>query len=174
VRTFFNVYLDTALAVPAAQIGAIMGIAQLLPVVAVLSAPLLIARLGTGYALVAAVLGIGVCLLPLATTPPLWGAALAFMAVLAMSTVAGATRDLLGQEMVPLRWRTTSQGIAIMGLALGWATGGMVGGSLIETRGFGVTFLVGAIAALIAAGLLVAYLRRFSSATAHPEPKLPN
>jgi hypothetical protein len=57
VRTFFNVYLDAGLAVPSAQIGTIMGAAQLLPIVAALAAPILMARLGTGYALAGAILG---------------------------------------------------------------------------------------------------------------------
>jgi MFS family permease len=160
VRAFFNVYLDTALAVPTAQIGTIMGLAQLLPIAAALAVPLLIARLGTGYALVAAILGISLCLLPLAAGPQLGIAALAFMGVIAMVTVAGTTRDLFGQEMVTPGWRTTSQGVAIIGLALGWAAAGLVGGTLIETMGFGVMFLVGAISALFSAGLLVGFLRR--------------
>ena len=169
VRAFFNVYLDTALAVPPAQIGTIMGLAQLLPIVAALSAPLFIARFGTGYAMAIATLGMGVCLLPLVAGPQLGVAALAFMGIIAMVTVAGTTRDLFGQEMVTLGWRTTSQGVAIIGLALGWATAGMVGGYLIETIGFGALFLVGAISALFSAGLLVGFLRRRSTA-ALPTP----
>jgi MFS family permease len=170
VRAFFNVYLDTALAVPTAQIGTIMGLAQLLPIAAALSAPWLIARLGTGYALATVTLGISLCLLPLAAGPQVGIAALAFMGVIAMSTVAGTTRDLFGQEMVTPGWRTTSQGVAIIGLALGWATVGLVGGYLIETIGFGALFLIGAISALVSAGLLVGFLRRRQALTL-PEPE---
>jgi len=160
VRAFFNVYLDSALAVPSAQIGTIMGLAQLLPMVAALSAPLLIARFGTGYALVAAILAVSLCLLPLAAGPQLGVAALSFMGIIAVITVANTTRDLFGQEMVLPRWRTASQGVAIIGLALGWAMIGVVGGYLIETVGFGVVFLAGAVSALFSAGLLIGFLRR--------------
>ena len=146
-----------------------MGLAQLLPIAAALSAPLLIARFGTGYALAAATLGISLCLLPLAAEPQLGVAALAFIGIIAMITLAGTTRDLFGQEMVTPGWRTTSQGVAIIGLALGWATAGMVGGYLIETTGFGAMFFAGAVSALFAAGLLVVFLRRRRTA-ALPEP----
>jgi predicted MFS family arabinose efflux permease len=145
-----------------------MGLAQLLPVVTALSAPLLIARFGTGYALVAAILAISLCLLPLAAGPSLGIAALAFMGVIAVITVANTTRDLFGQEMVLPRWRTASQGVAIVGLALGWAMAGVVGGYLIETVGFGAVFLAGAVSALFSAGLLAGFLRR-QRAPALPE-----
>lgn len=163
VRAFFNIYLDTGLAVPTAQIGTVMALAQLLPIVVVLSAPLLIARVGAGYTLAAAAVGSGLCLLPLATAPQLPVAALAFMGVNAMAAVTGMTRDLFGQEMALPRWRTTSQGVAIIGLALGWATAGIVGGALISRVGFGAVFLVGAMTALTAAALLVGFLRRRSA-----------
>jgi predicted MFS family arabinose efflux permease len=74
--------------------------------------------------------------------------------------LVGTARDLFGQEMVAPRWRTTSQGVAIIGLALGWAIAGIVGGYLIKEIGFGATFLVGVVSALFAAGMLVGFLRR--------------
>lgn len=160
VRTFFNVYLDTVLEVPTTQIGFVMGIAQLLPIAAALSAPLLIARLGLGHALVTTILGIGICLLPLATEPQMGIAALAYMGSIAMITITNTTRGLFGQEMVTPRWRTATAGALIIGVALGWATAGLVGGYLIDTTGFGSIFLLGAALALIAAAMLGTFLRR--------------
>jgi MFS family permease len=159
IRTFFNVFLDAGLAVLPAQIGAVMGVAQLLPVAVALSIPFLLARLGTGYTLLAALVGISVCLLPLAAGPSLGVAAAAYMSIIAMSTITGATRDLLGQESVTPRWRTTIQSTIIIGLALGWALIGVVGGYLIDTVGFWAMFLAGAICVAISAMLLVGFLR---------------
>ena len=76
-----------------------------------------------------------------------------------MTTITGATRDLLGQESVTPRWRTTAQSTIIIGLALGWALIGVVGGYLIDTVGFGAMFLTGAICVAISAALLVIFLR---------------
>jgi MFS family permease len=159
IRTFFNVFLDAGLAVLPAQIGAVMGVAQLLPVAVALSIPFLLARWGTGYTLVAALVVISACLLPLAAGPALWVAAAAYMGIIAMTTITGATRDLLGQESVTSRWRTTVQSTIIIGLALGWALIGVVGGYLIDTVGFGAMFLTGAICVAISAALLVVFLR---------------
>jgi MFS family permease len=136
-----------------------MGVAQLLPIGVALTLPLILKKLGTGYTLVTAVLGVSVFLLPLAAGAALWAASAAYMGVIAMTTLTGASRDLLGQELVAPRWRTTIQSAVIIGLALGWAAIGFVGGWLIDTVGFGAMFLAGVICALISAGMLVAFLR---------------
>jgi MFS family permease len=160
VRTFFNVYLDAGLAVPTAQIGTVMGVAQLLPIVAALSAPMFIARWGAGHTQVAALLGIGACMLPLAAIPLLGVATVALMGSMAMITLLGTARDLFGQELVTPNWGTAIQGAMLIGLASGWAAAGIVGGYLIETIGFGALFVVSASSAVLSAGLLTAFLHR--------------
>ena len=47
----------------------------------------------------------------------------------------------------------------IIGLALGWAAAGVVGGWLIEAVGFGALWLTGIVGALISAGMLATFLR---------------
>lgn len=160
VRTFFNVYLDIGLGVSPAAIGSIMGLAQLLPIGAALAVPFLVARWGTGYALVAGMVATGICLVPLAAIPVVWVAAAAYMGVIAVVTVSGTARDMFGQEIVLPRWRTSSQGAAVIGLALGWSLAGIGGGALIKATGFSALYFAGALSALLAAGLLVGYLRR--------------
>jgi hypothetical protein len=175
VRTFFNVYLDTALGVAPAAIGTIMGLAQLLPIGAALMVPLLVARWGTGYALAAGLMGAGIFLVPLAAIPLVWVAAIAYIGVIALVTMSSTARDMFGQEIVLPRWRTTSQGVAIIGLALGWSLAGIGGGALIKTSGFGALYFAGAVAALLAAGLLIGYLRWASTrprAILEPAPEL--
>ena len=159
VRTFFNVYLDTGLGVSTAAIGVIMGIAQLLPMFVAFGVPLLLARLGTGRSLLAGVLAIAGCLLILAGFPFVAAAALGYMGIMAAFTVTSASRDLFGQELVAVRWRTSSQATAMIGLALGFATAGVVGGYLIEAVSFSALFFAAALAAVLAAGLLTVYLR---------------
>jgi predicted MFS family arabinose efflux permease len=163
VRTFFNVYLDTGLGVSPAAIGSIMGLAQLLPIGAALAVPFLVVRWGTGYALAAGLMGAGMFLVPLAAFPVVWVAAAAYMGVIALVAMSSTARDMFGQEIVIPRWRTTSQGVAIIGLALGWSLAGIGGGTLIKTNGFGALYFAGAMAMLLAAGLLIGYLRRAST-----------
>jgi MFS family permease len=160
IRTFYNVYLDAHLNVPPATIGLVMGLAQLLPIAAALALPLLMVRWGTGHTLLLGILESAACLVPIALTAQLWVAAVAYMLAIATFTMIGTTRDLFGQELVIPRWRTSSQGVAIMGMALGWAAAGVVGGALIETAGFSAVYLAGALASVLAATLLFGYLRR--------------
>ncbi len=158
VRTFFNVYMNEALRVPPAAIGVIMGVAQILPIVAALALPLALTRWGAGYTLGAGLLVMAACLAPLATTPQIWIAAAAYMGAMASFTIVGAGRDLFGQEMVLPRWRTSSQAVAIFGLAMGNAVAAVLGGLLIVAAGFGALYLFGMSAAVVAAGLLFVYL----------------
>lgn len=172
-RSFFNVYLDAGLGVPPAQIGAVMGAAQLLPIAVALTLPLILKKLGTGYTLVSAILGVSVCLLPLAAGTALWFAAASYMGIIAMTTLTGASRDLLGQELVTPRWRTTIQSVVIIGLALGWAAIGFVGGWLIDAVGFGAMWLAGIVCALIAASMLATFLRARRSGEPAAQPQAP-
>ena len=160
IRTFYNVYLDSHLNVAPATIGLVMGVAQLLPIAVALALPLLMVRWGTGYTMLAAILASAICLVPIALTLQLWVAAVAYMVAIATFTMIGTTRDLFGQELVIPRWRTSSQGVAMIGMALGWAAAGVVGGALIDAVGFGALFFAGSLASLLAAGLLFGYLRR--------------
>ena len=158
VRTFFNVYMNNALAVPPGTIGVIMGAAQILPILAALALPVALTRWGAGYTLGVGLLVMAACLAPLATTPQLWLAAAAYMGAMASFTIVGAGRDLFGQEMVIPRWRTSSQAVAIFGLAMGNAVAAVLGGLLILAVGFGALYLFGMSAAFVAAGLLFVYL----------------
>jgi Na+/melibiose symporter-like transporter len=174
VRTFFNVYMDTALDVAPAIIGAVMGAAQLLPIAVAFSLPLLMARWGTGKTYAGGNLAMAVCLALLAFATGAWIAAGAYIAIIAVLTLTGTSRDMLGQELVVPRWRTSSQGVAMIGMALGWAAAGVFGGALIERAGFGALFLSGAAAAFLAAGLLMGYLRRTSRPSVEPVLGAPN
>ncbi len=165
MRTFYNVFLDAQLAVPPATIGLVMGVGQLLPIAAALALPLLLTRWGTGNTLLVMMLASGACLVPLALTGQLWVAAGAYMAVMAAIACLGTSRDLFGQELVIPRWRTSSQGVAMIGMSLGWAAAGVIGGVLIDAAGFSALFLAGALAAFLAAGLLFGYLRRAAGIT---------
>jgi MFS family permease len=172
VRMFFNVFMDTGLHVPTATIGLVMGSAQLLPIGVALALPLLLARLGTGYTLLSGIVALAVCLLPLALGSQIgmqpgspagaavWLVSAAYLAVAATLTVLGTGRDMFGQEIVIPRWRTSSQGAAMLGLAFGLSAAGVVGGALIGAFGFSALYLAGAVAALAAAGLLLSYLLR--------------
>ena len=159
VRAFATVYLDTGLQVPPAQIGLLLGVAQLVPLAAALVTPRLLARLGTAGTLALASLGSTLALLPLAAIPT-WGAAgLGLTGVMLTAAVNSPARSLFSQEVVPARWRTTTSAVLTIGLALGWASTAAAGGFLIRSAGFSSLFLLGAGLALAAAVLMLGYQR---------------
>jgi len=159
VRAFFNVYLDQALHVPTAQIGAILGVGQLLPVFIVLITPQLLGRWGTSRTLFVTTAGVGLAMLPLATLSHWIPASLGFLGVMSMLAVNGPARNILSQEIVLPRWRTTTSAIGTIGLALGWASTAAVGGYMIARAGFSGLFFLGAVLAFVAAILLLGYVR---------------
>jgi hypothetical protein len=153
VRAFFNVYLDTRLAVAPAQIGATMGLGQMLPVVAALSVPTVVARFGTTWTLMLVSLIVAAGLVALGAVPLLPVAGLAYMTVLSMAAMHAATRNIFSQQLVGVPWRATSAAILSVGMGLGWASAAAGGGlllALFDFRGlFGLTGGLAASAAVV-------------------------
>jgi MFS family permease len=157
--SFFNVYLDTQLGVPTAQIGTIVGSGQLLSIVGVLAVPYLLSRWGAPITLRWTTLGLGAAMLPLALLPHWLPAAIGFVSAISMSAINGPVRNVLSQEMVLPKWRTTTSALLTIGLALGWASAAALGGYLIAHAGFNVLFLISGVLALVALVLLWRYRR---------------
>jgi len=151
-RTFFNVYLDTALHVSTTLIAMISAVAQLLAVPAALLAPLLIARLGLGRAIVLGSLGIALSLLPLALVPRWEAVGLGLAGVIVLTSIMAPAFTVFHQEIMPLRWRTTMSGSATLARGLGWSSIALIGGYIITNLGYRSFFLTGA--GLVAAGSL--------------------
>ena len=151
LRAFFNVYLDTRLAVSPAQIGVTMGLAQLLPVAASLAVPGMVARFGTAGTLTLASLVAAGGLFVLGAVPLLPLAGAGYMVAMSMVAVHGATRNVFSQQIVGAPWRTTTAAILTVGMGLGWASSAAVGGLLLAAVDFsGLFYLTGALVAVAA------------------------
>jgi MFS family permease len=155
VRPFFNLYLDTNLNVPISQIGTALGFSSLLLVLVSLVTPALLARWGSGGAMILTMFGFALFTVLLAGVP-IWPlAGLIFFGFSSMLTVMATARGIYSQEIVLPQWRTTSSAIATIGLALGWAAAAWVAGFLIDSIGFQNMFLTGAVFALLGVGLML-------------------
>ena len=159
-RAFFNVYMDTDLAVNIVTIGTVMGLAQLLPVLVAVITPQIMLRFGTERTLAGAGAALAVALMVLALVPNWIVAGLGFSAVVSIASLGGIARNIFSQELVPLQWRTISSAILTIGLALGWAIMAALGGPLVEAVGFRGFFLVSAVLALLSVVVILGY-RRF-------------
>jgi predicted MFS family arabinose efflux permease len=142
--TFFNVYLDSALLVPTAQIGAIIAVGRLLGVPAALATSALTARFGNRAVVIASTLGTAGSILPLALVPH-WGAAgLGFVGVVGFSWIRYASSLVYFLELAPPSRRSTVSGVMEMAAGFCFTAVTLGGGYMIALLGYQSLFLVGA------------------------------
>lgn len=159
LRAFFNVYLDRGLGVSTAQIGSVMGLAQLLPVIGAILAPRVLSALGPARAYGAAALAGGLFIVVVALVPNWLVAAAAYTGAMTVFSIAGPARNVFSQQLVVPRWRTTSAALSTIGLATGWAATAMAGGYAIAMVGFPGLFGASALLAATSAMTTLLYLR---------------
>lgn len=159
LRAFFNVYLDVDLGVHPSQIGAIMGVSQLIPIPMVLVTPLLLERLGAprSMALVGASMSAALVVVGLSSHWVLAG--LGFGSVYAAMAIHGPATSIFSQEVVSPRWRTLSTAAISIGMALGWSVAAASGGILIGELGFRSFFRLCAGLVFVSTPMLLMYLR---------------
>jgi MFS family permease len=144
LTTFFNVYLDTELLLPTAQIGAIIACARLLGVPAALTTSTLTARFGNRAVVIAASLGTALSILPVALIPH-WGAAgLSFIGVVAISWIRYASSLVYFLELVPPTRRAMVSGVTEMAAGITFTVLTFGGGYAIALFGYRSLFLAGA------------------------------
>lgn len=162
-RTFFNVYLDTGLAVPTAQIGTIMGAAQLLAVPAALTTPMLAARIGNRNTTLTGSLGMALSLLPLALVSHAGAASIGFIGMTAMASIRRPAISVYGMEIVPPGWRTTMSSATTTALGLSWCLVAFGGGFLITQVSYASFFLTAAGTTALGVGLFWAAFRKLDA-----------
>jgi MFS family permease len=157
-RAFFNVFLDIELQVQAAHIGAIMGFAQVLPVLISLVTPTILARWGSERTLMFAGLTTAAALIVLGLSEQWLLAAFSFTVVISVVAIQGTSQTIFSQELVAEHWRSISSAVITIGLALGWAAAAALGGTLVDAVGFRVYFFACAALNLLAAIVLIGRL----------------
>ncbi|PLS82904.1 MAG: hypothetical protein CYG59_02680, partial [Chloroflexi bacterium] len=159
-RTFFNVYLDTGLAVPTAQIGTLIGAAQLLAVPAALATPMLATRLGNRNTVLVGSFGMAVSLLPLVLIPHVSAAGLGFIGMTAMASLRRPAISVYGMELVPPAWQTTMSSATTTALGVSWCLVALSGGYLITRLSYASFFLLAAAITATGACLFWAAFRK--------------
>lgn len=159
--TFFNVYLDTELMLPTAQIGAIIAAGRLLGVPAALATGALTARFGKPGVVIAASLATAVSILPLALIPH-WGAATAsFVSVVGLSWIRYSASIVYYLELVPPARRATVSGVTEMAGGICFTLITFGGGYMIALLGYRPLFLgAAAITGLSALAFWLAFRER--------------
>lgn len=142
--TFFNVYLDTTLAVPTAQIGVIIAVSRLLGVPAALTTTALTRRFGKRGVVIGATLGTAVGLLPIALIPHWAAAGLGFVTVIGLSWVRYAASLVYFLELVPPNRRALVSGVTEMAAGICFTALAFGGGIIVDVFDYRTLFLVGA------------------------------
>jgi MFS family permease len=159
LMTFFNVYLDDALGVSTALIGALIAMGQFISVPAALAAPLGAERWGNGRMVSWGTAGVALSMLPLALIPQ-WGAAgVGFVGAISMFSVSTGPIRVYSQDLVTRRWWGVMSGAVMMGSGLGIAVMTLIGGYAVAALGYRFLFLVGAGLVMAGAVIFWAYFR---------------
>ena len=168
--TFFNIYLDAGLHISTAQIGNLMAVGRLTAVAAALCTPLLAKRFGNApVAVVACICAALMLLLPAFSTHP-WVAALGYIGETAFTSIRWPAFVVYLMAVTPAKWRGTISGAGEMAAGLSFALVGLIGGWLIERRGYSSVFWLGTGMTLAGALLFMLFLRTQQTITAKTIP----
>lgn len=141
-RTFANVYLDSALAVPTPRIGLIVAIGHVMGVPCALLMPRLVKHLGANSTAALGFLGAALMMVPLALVPH-WAAAGAALVVLnALGAVVEPVFSMFTLSLVRDSWRPAMAGVTITSASASYAVISLAGGYVIAGPGFAFFFLV--------------------------------
>lgn len=151
--TFFNVYLDSALLIPTAQIGIIIAVGRLLGVPAALMTASLSKRFGNRGVVIAASLATALSMLPIALIPHWSAASLSYISVISLSWIRYASSIVYFLDLVPPSRRASVSGITEMAAGICFTLVTFGGGYIITLLGYRSLFLISA--ALTALSALV-------------------
>ena len=158
--TFFNVYLDTELAVPTFWVGTALAGARLGGVPAALLGPEISRRLGLGNTVVVVSVLTAVSVLPLALLRTPLAATAGLIGMLVTSNIRYPVFNIYMLEVVPAKLRAMMSGVNEMAAGLSFALVALVGGVVIVRYGYPALFLTCGAITLLGACVFAVFLRR--------------
>lgn len=156
--TFFNVYMDSGLGLPTAQIGIIAASARLVAVPVALLGPSLSRRLGFAATASFASAMAGLSILPIAFGGSAALAGLGFVGVMSFTSMRYPAFYVYLMERTPERLRAIMNGVNEMAAGLSFAAVSLVAGYVIVHFGYGAAFVMGATITLLGTALFAGYV----------------
>ena len=156
-RSFFNVYLESILAMPTAQIGLLAATGQLVGGFAALVTPSFTRRWGLERVIFWASLGMGASTALFALVPHWAAAAIGYAGLVSFTYIQRPCSLRFTMEIVPVRWREAAAGVANMVAGIGWGVMSFAGGYAVGAYGFQSFFLVSAIITASSAVVFLLY-----------------
>ncbi len=158
--TFFNVYLDTELAVPTFWVGVALAGGRLAAVPAALLGPAISRRIVLGNTVVVASVLTALFVLPLALVRMPLAAAAGLVGMLVFSNIRIPAFNIYMLEVVPAKLRPMMSGVNEMAAGLSFAVVALLGGIVIVRHGYPVAFLAGGVITLLGSLVFAVFLRR--------------
>ena len=140
-RTFFNIYMDSALTVSTPRIGLVIAAAQITAAPAALLMPRLVRRAGRGNASALGFLVAALTMLPLALIPNWAAAGAALMVLSVIGAIVEPAFSMFTLSLVPDSWRPAMAGVTITSGAASFGLISLAGGYVIAGLGYGFLFL---------------------------------
>ncbi len=157
--TFFNVYMDSAMGLPTAQIGFIAATARLVAVPVALLGPSLSRRIGFGATAVFASTCAGLAMLPIAFGGTAAVAGMGFVGVMSFTSMRYPAFYVYLMERTPERLRSIMNGANEMAAGLSFAMISLVAGYVIVRLGYPAAFAMGAAITLLGTLIFGIYVR---------------
>ena len=157
---YFNVYMDTQLAIPTAMIGAIAAIGRLTGVPAALLTPWLVRRWGNVSVVIWSSLIASLFLLPMALVEHWSAAALGFIGSMAMMSIRYTAFVVYILDLVPRVQQAVMAGTGEMAAGLSFAVMALGGGIILSLFAFRDLFMLGALLSFVGTALFWLHVRQ--------------
>ncbi|NTW00682.1 MAG: MFS transporter [Oscillochloris sp.] len=144
ITTFFNLYLDSALHIPVAQIGLLLALGRLSGVPAALATAALSLRFGNRSVVITASLLTAIGILPMTLIPHWLAAGFSLMAVVSLSSIRYAASMVYFLDLVPPTRRATVVGVTEMSAGVCFTAMTYGGGYIIALCGYQTLFMLSA------------------------------
>jgi len=158
-QAFASAYMDTELRLPASSIGLIVSGGQCVAILTALLTPRLANRLGNGWILTAATLGMAVSMVPLGLIRHWAAVVVAQLGVVALSAIWMPALQVFQMELVDAQWRSVLYGAISMSMSLSFTSVNLGGGYLIAAAGYRSLFMVGALLSAVGSALMLGIQR---------------
>lgn len=173
VLPFFNVYMDSALQAPTAQIGIVTACGRLLAAFLALLTPIVARRWGNRNIVTWGSAMMSLAVVPMILIPDAVAASFGFISVASLSSMRYAAFIAFAMKIVPPQRRGLLAGVSETSAGVSFALTAFLGGQIITRLGYPPLFTIGCIMGLIGSAIFWVYFQSRRGVAVGAEGGLP-
>ncbi|MFN8482021.1 MAG: MFS transporter [Anaerolineae bacterium] len=173
VLPFFNVYMDSALQAPTAQIGIVTACGRLLAAFLALLTPIVARRWGNRNIVTWGSAMMSLAVVPMILIPDAVAASFGFISVASLSSMRYAAFIAFAMKIVPPQRRGLLAGVSETSAGVSFALTAFLGGQIITRLGYPPLFTIGCIMGLIGSAIFWVYFQSRRGVAVGAEAGLP-